>query len=112
MSLTFINGWWLLAVVVLAAALFVLNVARTPPVPPWDPTPPRDLARPRRRHPVTPQPVHDCPLCHNNPGSDTAREQGCQCPVLDNDHGHTNRVVVNLGCPVHGRAYEPERTTP
>ena len=47
---------------------------------------------------MTPQPVHDCPLCHNNPGSDTAREQGCQCPVLDNEHGHTNRVVVNLGC--------------
>ena len=65
----------------------------------------------RRRHPVTPQPVHDCPLCHNNPGSDTAREQGCQCPVLDNEHGHTNRVVVNLGCPVHGLANRPEGDT-
>ena len=61
---------------------------------------------------MTPQAVHDCPLCHMNPGSDTAREQGCRCPVLDNEHGHTNRVVVNLGCPVHGRAYEPERTAP
>lgn len=94
--------WALLAlggVVVLVAALMAAFDAL--------PEPPH-----RRRHPVTPQPVHDCPLCHNNPGSDTAREQGCQCPVLDNEHGHTNRVVVNLGCPVHGPAYEPERTAP
>lgn len=47
MTLTFINGWWLLAVVVLAAALFVLNVARTMRDP--NPRP----ARPRS-HPGTP----------------------------------------------------------
>ena len=49
MSLTFVNGWWLLAVVVLAAALFVLNVARTM----RDPNP-----RPVqvRFHPGTPPP--------------------------------------------------------
>lgn len=45
---------------------------------------------------------HDCDRCHMRPGSDTARAQGCTCPVLDNGHGHAERVVISWGCPVHG----------
>ena len=45
-----------------------------------------------------------------NPGSDEARQRGCRCPVLDNNHGrgwgkdeHGNDIFVyNMECPLHG----------
>ena len=48
--------------------------------------------------------MHDCPTCHMQPGSDTALEAGCLCPVLDNGHGHKdpNWTVRRYDCPVHG----------
>lgn len=46
--------------------------------------------------------VHVCDTCRDQPGSDTAREKGCTCPLLDNGHGHNKyRMVVNVDCPVH-----------
>ena len=41
-----------------------------------------------------------------NPGSDTAIEQGCTCPVLDNGRGseELGRIrgfYYTVGCPVH-----------
>lgn len=42
-----------------------------------------------------------------NPGSREARDEGCTCPVLDNDHGVSpgpfgdDRWWINDGCPVH-----------
>jgi hypothetical protein len=41
-----------------------------------------------------------------NPGSDEAREQGCKCPVLDNNHGKfapwpPDGWWMNESCPVH-----------
>lgn len=39
------------------------------------------------------------------PGSDEAIERGCNCPVLDNNHGKGNRFgsyTIILDCPVHG----------
>ena len=46
---------------------------------------------------------HACKTCYMNPGSDSARQQGCICGVLDNGHGHNRyRMVVNADCPVHG----------
>jgi hypothetical protein len=39
-----------------------------------------------------------------NPGSDAAREMGCKCPVLDNNHGLGHGPFwVNETCPVHGK---------
>ena len=29
--------------------------------------------------------VHDCPVCHMQPGSDTAREAGCTCPIYSHE---------------------------
>ena len=52
--------------------------------------------------------VHVCDTCRDQPGSDTAREKGCTCPVLDNGHGHNeHRRVVIEGCPVHQWTKEP-----
>lgn len=57
-----------------------------------------------RTDPASKPTVHDCPTCHMRPGSDTARAQGCTCPVLDNGHGHnTGRMVFRLDCSVHGK---------
>jgi len=40
-----------------------------------------------------------------NPGSKEAKEQGCTCPVLDNDFGKgsykSDGFIINLECPVH-----------
>lgn len=41
-----------------------------------------------------------------NPGSDDARTQGCECPVLDNAHGNgymgqEGVFVMSQGCPLH-----------
>lgn len=44
-----------------------------------------------------------------NPGSDEAVEQGCTCPVLDNNHGRGNRFgsfTIRMDCPLHGDADE------
>lgn len=45
-------------------------------------------------------PGHECPTCYMQPGSRTARDAGCICPVLDNGHGHAYRMVYRLDCPV------------
>ena len=42
-----------------------------------------------------------------NPGSDEARKQGCNCPVLDNDHGiggsyKSRGWIIRLDCKLHG----------
>jgi hypothetical protein len=41
-----------------------------------------------------------------NPGSDEAQEQGCTCPVWDNEHGRGYMggpdFVINCDCPMHG----------
>jgi hypothetical protein len=52
--------------------------------------------------------VHDCPVCHMQPGSDTAREAGCTCPIYDNGHGHGDRLVYRLDCPVEHPTREDE----
>lgn len=41
-----------------------------------------------------------------NPGSPEAREQGCICPVIDNNRGRyapwpPDNWVIAAGCPVH-----------
>ncbi len=44
-----------------------------------------------------------------NPGSREARERGCVCPVIDNQHGRGYRFVEGrepefvtiVGCPLH-----------
>lgn len=51
-----------------------------------------------------------------NPGSDAAREQGCICAVMDNNHGlypaFGGGWWITAGCPVHapeyGGPYPPE----
>lgn len=37
------------------------------------------------------------------PGSDAAREQGCTCPVLDNQEMPGSLCWMSLSCPIHGR---------
>ncbi len=38
-----------------------------------------------------------------NPGSDAARDVGCNCPVLDNGHGRGDGPFwVRMDCPLHG----------
>ena len=42
-----------------------------------------------------------------NPGSYEAIEEGCTCPVLDNNHGRgymgmEDVFVYNADCPMHG----------
>lgn len=44
-----------------------------------------------------------------NPGSTEAIAAGCQCPVMDNNHGRFSPYprdgwYINLECPVHGQA--------
>ena len=56
--------------------------------------------------------VHVCDTCRDQPGSDTAREKGCTCPVMDNGRGHNEyrrvaRRVVLEGCPLHWPTEEP-----
>lgn len=52
--------------------------------------------------------VHVCDTCRDQPGSDTAREKGCTCPVMDNGRGHNeHRRVVRADCPVHQWTKEP-----
>lgn len=47
-------------------------------------------------------PPHEPP----NPGSTEAIEQGCTCPVIDNNHGSGSYkgegFVTDLTCPLHG----------
>lgn len=48
------------------------------------------------------------------PGSDLAVENGCTCPVLDNNHGKYSEYGddafwVNMGCPLHGNMVEDEQ---
>jgi hypothetical protein len=50
-----------------------------------------------------------------NPGSKEAREQGCTCPVIDNNFGEGAPdglggvgFDVNAGCPLHGFARLPK----
>lgn len=43
-----------------------------------------------------------------NPGSDTAIEQGCTCPVLDNGHGNgylgqSGVFWISEDCQIHAR---------
>lgn len=46
--------------------------------------------------------THECDTCRDQPGSDTARANGCACPVMDNARGHNeHRVVIFVDCPVH-----------
>lgn len=43
-----------------------------------------------------------------NPGSDEALEQGCKCPVLDNNFGRgaykgrDGEFIIRANCPLHG----------
>ncbi len=39
-----------------------------------------------------------------NPGSKEAQDQGCTCPVLDNNHGKGvgGLFWMNSDCPLHG----------
>ena len=51
-----------------------------------------------------------------NPGSDEAIAIGCNCPVLDNNHGdpELGRIrgfVYRSDCPVHGAKMDSERET-
>lgn len=41
------------------------------------------------------------------PGSAAAREAGCTCPVMDNEHGlgayaDGRAYFINVQCPIHG----------
>lgn len=41
-----------------------------------------------------------------NPGTDEAREQGCKCPVMDNDYGRGwdgggKEFIYNMDCELH-----------
>ena len=46
--------------------------------------------------------IHVCNTCRDKPGSDTAREKGCICPVLDNGRGHRpHPMIFNIECPLH-----------
>ena len=46
--------------------------------------------------------VHVCDTCRDQPGSDTAREKGCTCPVMDNGRGHNEHWrITREGCPMH-----------
>lgn len=49
-----------------------------------------------------------------NPGSDAAIDQGCTCPVLDNEHGRGAYMAdgapvfyINENCLVHHKAKNP-----
>jgi len=42
-----------------------------------------------------------------NPGSDEALNNGCKCPIIDNNHGRGrfgdgDQYVIRLDCPLHG----------
>ena len=48
-----------------------------------------------------------------NPGSRFARDQGCRCPVLDNNHGQwppqpPDGWWINPDCPLHGPGTQEE----
>lgn len=45
-----------------------------------------------------------------NPGSEKAREKGCECPRMDNNNGKRPPMPpsgwwINPDCPLHGRAH-------
>ena len=47
-----------------------------------------------------------------NPGSNDALDQGCACPVLDNNHGRgvhgkTGEFWISTECPLHGGTPPP-----
>lgn len=37
------------------------------------------------------------------PGTPQATEQGCTCPILDNEEMPDDKKWVNMSCPIHGR---------
>lgn len=48
-----------------------------------------------------------------NPGSETARSRGCECPVIDNHYGRgfgpsgePPRFVISGSCPVHHAEFD------
>lgn len=47
-----------------------------------------------------------------NPGSDEARADGCNCPVLDNEYGNYEAVggkfSTVMDCPLHGWSLDNE----
>ena len=45
-----------------------------------------------------------------NPGSKEAIKAGCQCPVLDNNHGKgfNGQFWLNIFCPLHGDSKRKE----
>lgn len=46
------------------------------------------------------------------PGSDTAQEQGCKCPVMDNSHGeggYMGGYFISEKCPIHNATGGEER---
>ena len=47
-----------------------------------------------------------------NPGSDEARNDGCTCPMLDNEFGDWKAVggnfITSINCPLHGWSLEDE----
>lgn len=48
-----------------------------------------------------------------DPGTDEALQQGCTCPVYDNNHGRgymgqEGIFVYSMGCPVHSPATEDD----
>ncbi len=56
--------------------------------------------------------IHDCETCHMQPGSDTARAEGCTCATMDNGRGHNRvRLVIRLDCPVHADGLTPRDET-
>lgn len=44
-----------------------------------------------------------------NPGSKEAQDEGCTCPVLDNNHGKgvNGSFWMNGDCPLHGFKEQP-----
>ena len=53
-----------------------------------------------------------------NPGSKEAREQGCLCPVIDNEHGkgylgngERFGFVINENCPLHALQLKKKLTS-
>lgn len=57
--------------------------------------------------------AHVCDTCRDQPGSDTAREKGCTCPVMDNWRGHNEHwQITREGCPLHWPDGEAAEDTP
>lgn len=47
---------------------------------------------------------HVCATCDGKPGSDSARDEGCTCPAIDNHFGHSRAglYIISGDCPLHG----------